>query len=166
MIRYSLACDRGHEFEGWFGSSEDFESQREQGLTECPYCGSHDISKTLMAPSVATSRKREAAMVQATSQLPAVAEEPAVPADAAPVQFAGLSAAQREIIGQMRELKTKLLASAEDVGDKFSEEARKIHYGEAEKRGIYGKASLDEAVELAEEGIDFLPLPDLPEDRN
>ena len=160
MIRYSLVCGKGHEFEGWFGSSLDYDDQQEKGLLECPYCGSHEISKTLMAPSVATSRKRE----DHAAQLPAVAEEAAAPS--APVQFSGMTAEQRAIVKQMRELKEKLLSQAENVGDKFSEEARKIHYGEAEQRGIYGKATLDEAAELAEEGIEFLPLPDLPEDRN
>ena len=162
MIRYSLACSKGHESEGWFGSSEDFDRQSEQGLTECPYCGSHDISKMLMAPSVSTSRKREAT----AAQLPVPVDEPAVPAERHTMQLAGLTEQQREIIGQMRELKSKLLSQAEDVGEKFSDEARKIHYGEAEKRGIYGKASLDEAIELAEEGIDVLPLPDLPDEHN
>ena len=162
MIRYALACKRDHEFEGWFGSSQDYDAQQEKGLLECPICGSHDISKTLMAPSVATSRKREAI----AAQVPGPVEEAAPPADPSPVQVAGLSREQRAILGQMRALKEKLLSSAENVGDKFSEEARKIHYGEAEQRGIYGKATLDEAAELAEEGIEFLPLPDLPEDRN
>lgn len=165
MIRYSLACGKGHAFEGWFGSSQDFDDQQESGLLECPFCGDHEITKTLMTPSVATSRKREAA------RLPAAGEETAQPADhaaaaAVPVQLAGLTAEQRAIVRQMRELKDKLLSHAENVGDKFGEEARKIHYGEAEQRGIYGKATLDEALELAEEGIEFLPLPDLPEDRN
>ena len=160
MIRYALACQKGHEFEGWFGSSQDYDDQQARGLLECPYCGGHDITKSLMAPSVATSRKRE----EAAAQLPATAEE--MPPQAAPMQFAGLNPEQRAIVKQMRELKERLLSQAENVGEKFSEEARKIHYGEAEKRGIYGKATLDEAAELAEEGIEFLPLPDLPEDRN
>ncbi|MCG6857116.1 MAG: DUF1178 family protein [Salaquimonas sp.] len=160
MIRYALACQKGHEFEGWFGSSGDFDTQQEKGLLECPYCGSHDISKTLMAPSVSTSRKRG----EASSQVPA--EDASPTAEQASVQLAGMTQEQRAILGQMRELKEKLLSQAENVGERFSEEARKIHYGETEQRGIYGKATLDEATELAEEGIDFLPLPDLPEDRN
>ena len=176
MIRYSLACDGGHEFEGWFGSSDEFERQSEEGLLECPFCGSADITKMLMAPSVATSRQREATQVVAAraeaiqaeamraEAMPAHAGE--TPEGGVPVQLAGLSNEQREIVSQMRDLKAKLLASSEDVGDKFSEEARKIHYGEAEERGIYGHAKAEDAADLVEEGIPVYPLPDLPEDRN
>ena len=156
MIRYSLRCDRDHEFEGWFGSSLDYDRQKEKGLVECPVCHSSDVAKALMAPAIATSRKRE------ERSEPAAAGNVPAPALAA----SGLGPRQREMLRQMRDLREKILASAEDVGERFPEEARKIHYGEKEARGIYGKASLAEAVELVEEGVEFLPMPDLPDDTN
>ncbi|MEC9344338.1 MAG: DUF1178 family protein [Pseudomonadota bacterium] len=164
MIRYMLACDSGHEFEGWFGSSDDFDRQGAHGLLACPVCDSRQVSKTLMAPSVSTSRKREAALTVASSRDDEAAPVPAVPG--AGMQLAGLTQEQRAIVRKMRELKDRLLSQAEDVGERFSEEARKIHYGEAEARGIYGRASLEEARELIEEGVEFTPLPDLPEEQN
>lgn len=156
MIRYALHCDRGHEFEGWFASSTDYDKQQGRGLVECPSCRSKKVQKRMMAPAVASSRKREDRAARA-----------AAPKAAAPeVAAAGLGPAKLEMLRQMRELREKILADAEDVGERFPEEARKIHYGETEKRGIYGKASLEDAAGLAEEGIDFLPIPDLPDDKN
>lgn len=155
MISYSLVCDRGHEFEGWFGSSKDFDDQNGRGLVSCPACGSAKVSKALMAPNVSTSRKKE-------EQGEASATQPSTGFVQAPV----LNEEQRAMLGKLREIKQKIVENAENVGEKFPEEARKIHYGESEARGIYGKANLEEAAELAEEGIDFLPLPDLPEDKN
>jgi hypothetical protein len=159
MIRYSLICQEEHEFDGWFGSSSEFDGQQKRGFVECPVCGSAQITKSLMAPNVSTSRRKEAAR-QPQPQSPQ-AEQPTDYVQAAP-----LTSEQRAALGKLREMKQKILANADDVGEKFPEEARKIHYGEAEARGIYGKANLQEAAELAEEGIDFLPLPDLPEEKN
>jgi hypothetical protein len=154
MIRYALSCKSGHSFEGWFGSSVDYERQRGRNLVECPSCGSREVSKELMAPAVSTARKREARKEQ----------KELVPATvAAPVP---LDDEKREMLRQLREMRDKILSDSENVGPRFSEEARKIHYGEAEQRGIHGQASLDEAAELIEEGISVLPIPDLPGDRN
>lgn len=165
MIRYSLACDKGHEFEGWFGSSDDFDVQKKRGFVTCPNCNSATVEKRLMAPNVKTSRNRaqppvagQPAQTDAVPAAPAVAGGQALQAVADPEQQAAIE--------QLREVKRKLMADAEDVGQHFSEEARKIHYGETEARGIYGQASLEEAAKLLEEGIDFLPLPDLPEEKN
>jgi len=155
MIRYALACGRGHDFEGWFGSSADFDRQQEKGLVECPSCGDRQVAKTLMAPAVSTPKSADKGV-----------NAPAVPDEPAGVKLSGLNVEQRAIIAQMRELKGRLLSQAENVGERFGEEARKIHYGEAPQRGIYGKASAEEAAELVDEGIEFLPLPDLPEDGN
>ena len=152
MIRYALNCDRGHEFEGWFASSGDYDKQRERGLVECPSCRSKKVGKQVMAPAVATSRKREERAEKASKENS--------------VSAAGLSPAKLDMLRQMRELREKILSDAEDVGERFPEEARKIHYGEAKKRGIYGKASLEDAAGLADEGIEFLPIPDLPDDQN
>jgi hypothetical protein len=150
MIRYSLQCSAGHGFEGWFSSSQDHEEQKAGGLVACPVCGSHDVGKMLMAPSVSTGRKKEARRELAARQAAALPADPK----------------KREMLKQIKELRDKVLAGAEDVGERFSEEARKIHYGEAEARGIFGQASVEEAVELMDEGIDVMPIPELPEDRN
>ncbi|MCA1442279.1 DUF1178 family protein [Ensifer sp. IC4062] len=142
MIRYNLSCDKGHDFEGWFASSDDFDSQVERRLVACPTCGSHSVSKQLMAPSVSTARKKEATRALVMDR------------------------AQKETIAKIRELVNSIRENAEDVGERFPEEARKIHYGEAEQRGLIGKASAEEAMALFEEGIEIAPLPVLPDDAN
>jgi hypothetical protein len=141
LIRFALGCDHGHEFDGWFRSSDDFEKQRKRGLIDCPECGSHKIEKTLMAPAVATSRKKEKVAL-------------------------AMNVEQRRVMAEMKALTEKLRENADYVGDKFAEEARKIHFGETEPRGIYGEASPDEAKSLVEEGVPFMPLPVFPDDRN
>ena len=135
MIRYSLVCDNAHDFEGWFSGSADFDRQVEAGLLTCPVCNSAAISKSLMAPSVSTARKKE--------------EKQAVAMDIA----------QKQVMAKIREAVAAIKANAEDVGEKFPEEARKIHYGESEERGIRGQASQEETAALLEEGISVLPLP-------
>ncbi|MFZ1815191.1 MAG: DUF1178 family protein [Rhizobiaceae bacterium] len=161
MIRYSLACDGGHEFEGWFASSSDYDAQLGRSLVSCPVCGSQKVSKLLMAPAVSTSRRKSRIEASKADQLSAAPES----TDA--VQgVAAMTPEQMELVSQLRELKNKLLSTAENVGEDFSEEARKIHYGEATRRSIYGKASLADAKELIEDGIVVVALPDLPEDRN
>jgi len=163
MIRYALVCAKGHEFDGWFPSSASFDEQAGRKLVECPHCGEHKVEKMLMAPAVSTSRKRAAAARQGIAE---AARQPEAPPASRPPQLAAMPPEKRALLEQMREIKQRLMEGAEDVGSRFPEEARKIHYGETESRGIYGQATLDEAGELAEEGIDFLPLPDLPDDRN
>ncbi|WP_275784545.1 DUF1178 family protein [Pararhizobium gei] len=142
MIKYTLSCDTGHAFEGWFSSGADFDRQAELGLVSCPVCGSAAIGKELMAPSVSTSRKRDESQVLMMDK------------------------ARKEAIGKIRELVTAIRENAVDVGEKFPEEARKIHYGEAEQRGLIGKASVDEVRSLLDEGIEIAPLPVLPDDVN
>lgn len=142
MIRYSLHCERGHEFEGWFASSVDYDGQRARGLVACPVCNSTDVTKMLMAPSVSTAREKEATRTLA------------------------LDAAQSQAFAKIRETLATIRANADDVGEKFPEEARKIHYGETEARGIIGQASPQEAKALIEEGIAVAPLPVLPDDVN
>ena len=142
MIRYSLSCERGHAFEGWFASSSDFDQQAKRGLVACPTCGSSSVTKTLMAPAVSTARQKDA------------------------VRTLALDQAQREAFAKIKETLASIRANAEDVGDRFAEEARKIHYGEVEERGIIGEASLEEARALLDEGIDVAPLPILPDDVN
>ena len=149
MIKYSLICDSEHEFEGWFGSSEDFDTQADKGFVECPYCGSVKVEKMLMAPSVSGTKKSK----DVSEKLPVASQSaaPQIPA---------------EMVEQFRQFKKHVEANSENVGEKFPEEARKIHYGEAEARGIYGQASLKEAAELMEEGVGVLPIPELPEEKN
>ncbi len=142
MIRYSLSCEQAHEFEGWFSGSADFENQLSRGLISCPVCNSQSVSKMLMAPSVSTARKKDA------------------------MRTLAMDTAQKEAFTKIKETLANIRANAEDVGDKFPEEARKIHYGEAEERGIIGQASLQEAKALLEEGIEVAALPLLPDDVN
>lgn len=142
MIKYTLACDNGHSFEGWFSSSADFDRQAELGLVSCPVCGSATVGKELMAPSVSTARKKDETKVLMMDQ------------------------ARKEAVAKIRELVTSIRENAEDVGVKFPEEARKIHYGEAEQRGLIGQATIDEAKALLEEGIEIAALPVLPDDVN
>ena len=141
MIKFSLSCPHAHVFEAWFSNSDSFDSQRTRGDIHCPVCGSADVDKALMAPSVVTARKRESVRVAA-------------------------HVAEADMQEMVRKLRKHLTENAENVGDRFAEEARRIHYDEAEKRGIYGEATSDEVHSLVEEGIEFHPLPTLPEDQN
>ena len=141
MIRFSLICDHDHEFEAWFRSNDDFDRQKKRGFVDCPTCGSTKVEKALMAPAVSTGRKRETIALAMGEQ-------------------------QRKVMAQLKEMSEKIRENADYVGDKFAEEARKIHFGETEARGIYGEATLEEAKSLAEDGVGFMPIPVFPEDRN
>jgi hypothetical protein len=141
VIRFSLRCDGDHAFDAWFRSNDDFERQNGRRLVGCPHCGSTTVAKALMAPSVSTGRKREQIAL-------AMGEE------------------QKRVLMQMKELADKVKREADDVGDRFAEEARKIHFGETEARGIYGRATPDEAQALIEDGVEFMPIPVFPDDRN
>jgi len=161
MIRYSLICERKHDFEIWFKNSADFDKQSKRGLVTCPACGSAKVEKALMAPSLGRgSRKGKSA------GLPEVAmpEAPATAESKAPVAM--MSPQEREFRTKLKELRDHLTKNAENVGGKFPEEARKMHYGEIEHRSIYGEASPQDAKELLDEGVEFHPLPVLPEERN
>lgn len=153
MIKYALICDKQHEFEGWFSNGHDFDAQKKRGLVNCPFCESSKIEKALMAPSVSTSKSKKGAVVPSQPNT-AIAANPEVEK-----QF-------KELTAQIRKFRDDVETNSENVGDKFSEEARKIHYGEAEKRGIYGQASAKDVKSLVEEGVEVLPLPELPEDKN
>jgi hypothetical protein len=142
VIKYSLCCDNAHTFEGWFSESADFDRQVASGFLTCPVCDSGSISKSLMAPSVSTARKKEAKRQMA------------------------MDVVRQEAMAKLREAVSNIRANSEDVGEKFPEEARKIHYGEADARGIIGQASIDDVHELLDEGIDIAPLPNLPDDTN
>lgn len=142
MIRFSLHCDNAHEFDAWFRSNEDFDEQKKSGLLSCPFCHSTSIEKQLMAPAVSTARKREQQV------------------------GLGLEAEQQKMLSALREVTKKVRKEAEYVGDRFAEEARRIHFKEVEERAIYGEASVKEVSSLVEDGIPVVPLPSLPEDEN
>ncbi len=159
MIRYSLRCDRGHAFESWFQSSTAYEQQEKRKLVNCPACGSAKVERAIMAPQIVSKKGREIA-----------APEPAAPAPAtevtAPASTPLLMAQERELRAKLKELRDHIVKNADNVGERFPNEARKMHYGDIEHRPIYGEASPDEARALIDEGVEVSPLPVLPEDRN
>ena len=159
MIRYALVCDKGHAFESWFADSAAYDKQAKRGLVTCPHCGSAKVDKSIMAPRLAGSRKR-AAPVETPAETTAAAPAP----EKAPVAM--LSPQEQEFRAKLKELRGHLTKNADHVGAKFPEEARKMHYGEIEHRSIYGEATPEDAKALAEEGIEFQPLPILPDERN
>jgi hypothetical protein len=160
MIRYRLRCRRGHEFDAWFADSAGFDKLAKRGQLACARCGNKEVSKALMAPNVAKrARPKRSARVEKHES-----EERPTPAPAKPeVQRV---AAHRELASAMRRLRAEIEAKSEYVGPRFPEEARKIHYEEVPARGIHGEATSEEAKALVEEGIEFFPLPHLPEDHN
>lgn len=162
MIRYALACDQAHEFESWFPSSDAFEAQKARGLVSCPACGSEKVEKQIMAPPVVA---RTAAPGPAPLQ-PAVASDAPEPPAPPPQPVAMFSERERELRAMVKALREHVEKTADHVGERFPDEARKMHYGESEHRSIYGQASLAEAKEMLEEGIEIHPLPMLPDERN
>lgn len=147
MIRYDLICDKGHEFDGWFSDSEAFEKQVKRRLVTCTHCGSEDVTKQIMAPGIPIKSNRKPV---ASQKMLAGTVDPRT----------------QKLMQMMREVRKNVEENAEYVGDRFADEARKIHYEESEKRGIYGEAKPEDARALIEEGIEVHPLPRLPEDSN
>jgi hypothetical protein len=164
MIRYNLVCARGHEFESWFAGSAAYDKQAKRGLVECPVCGTAKVEKALMTPRLARSGKSAPAAPPAPEPAAAASPEAAAPETATPVAM--ISPQEQELRTKLKELREHLVKNAENVGQQFPEEARKMHYGEKEHRSIYGTASPDDAKALHEEGIEFAPLPVLPDERN
>jgi hypothetical protein len=176
MIRYRLQCAELHTFDAWFANSAAYDQQAPHGMIACTTCGSTSIEKALMAPAVGkkANRKPEAtsasvpdapATGQATGQAPAAASNVANNV-ALTGEAAKQAAVARELASLMRRLRAEVEAKAEYVGPNFAEEARKIHYDEAPDRGIYGEASRADVVALLDEGIEIMPLPVLPDDKN
>jgi hypothetical protein len=159
MIRYALTCDQGHQFESWFQNSAAYDKQTKRALVTCPVCGSAKVAKAIMAPRLANGNAPEP-----PAALPPAPATP--PAPSAKAQVAMISPGERELRQKLKELRDHITKNANYVGPRFPEEARKIHYGETDRRSIYGEASADEAKELHEEGIEFHPLPVLPDDQN
>jgi hypothetical protein len=165
MLVLNLACEAGHAFEGWFASATDFESQQERGLLSCPLCNSVAVRRMPSAPRLnlssaaePTTAKSRANGAEAPPSAPSMPSGPTVPDGVPPIAIE----LQKQVLQAVR----TLMAKTEDVGDRFATEARRIHYGEAEERGIRGRATPDEARELADEGIDIvaLPVPDALKD--
>jgi hypothetical protein len=159
MIRYALVCEKGHDFESWFADSAAYDKQIKRKLIACPHCGTAEVEKAIMAPRLAGSRKREAPAEPATA-----APAPEKAQEKAPVAM--ISPQEQELRTKLKELRDHLTKNADHVGVKFPEEARKMHYGEIKHRSIYGEASPEDAKALAEECIEFHPLPILPDERN
>jgi len=159
MIKYALVCDKKHAFESWFADSAAFDRQAKRKLVACPVCDSVKVEKAIMAPRIAAKKGRVPIEMP---QVPA----PEAPAAVAPAPVAMISPQEQEFRAKLKELRDHLVKNADNVGEKFPEEARKMHYGETEHRSIYGVASPEEAKELLEEGIECHPLPGLPDDRN
>jgi hypothetical protein len=158
MIRYALRCDRDHEFESWFQSSSAYDSQVKRKLVSCPVCGSAKVDKAIMAPRIVGKKGRERAAPEPTpAPTPEVASQAPAPL---------MMAQEHELRAKLKELRDHIVKNADNVGERFPNEARAMHYGDKEHRPIYGEASPDEAKALIDEGIEVSPLPVLPEDRN
>ncbi len=153
MIVYRLRCDAGHEFDGWFRSSDAFDAQAKAGQVECAACGSNAVSKAIMAPNVAKGVSRGEQV-----QLPAPVAEAAVP------DAKIMAAMPREavLMHMLRAFRRQVEANCDYVGESFADEARKIHDGEADARGIYGEATPEQIEALADDGIEIGQLPWVP----
>ena len=141
MIHYSLVCDNDHKFDAWFRNAEAYDEQSRRGIVTCPICNSQKVGKGLMAPVVSRPSSDKVALSIGHPQ-------------------------QQQLRDAIRAMHKKITAEADYVGDRFADEARKIHFKEIDPRGIYGEATRDEVTSLLEEGVDFLPLPHLPEEAN
>jgi hypothetical protein len=156
MIRYNLRCERGHAFESWFQSSDIYETQEKRQLVNCPSCGSAKVERAIMAPRIVSGKSRDRA-----APAPAPSAEATTPAST-PLMMAQ----DHELRAKLRELRDHIVKNADNVGERFPVEARKMHYGDIEHRPIYGEASPEEARSLIDEGVEVSPLPVLPDDRN
>lgn len=150
MILYDLLCDKDHEFESWFKSSSAYDTLRKRNNISCPICGTEKVRKAPMAPRISKSGFGEAEV-----DTPALDTKAAPPAE----KTEDMAQAMNKAVEAIKELQATIEKNFENVGEKFPEEARKIHYGEADERGIYGEASVEEAQELIEEGVEIASVP-------
>ena len=141
MIHYSLVCEKSHKFDGWFSNAAAYDAQKLRGLVTCPICLTTAVEKAIMAPAVSRAGSDKVSLSIGHPE----------------------HAKLREA---MQALRNKVTTEADYVGDKFAEEARKIHFGETDPRGIYGEATPEEAQSLIEDGVEFMPIPSFPDDRN
>jgi hypothetical protein len=161
MIHYNLRCAKGHAFESWFQSSSAYEVQEKRKLINCPVCGSTRVERAIMAPQI-VRKKGRGATASESLPVPAPAAEVIPPSSPTPL----LMAQEAELRTKLKELRDHIVSNADNVGERFPNEARKMHYGDIEHRPIYGEASPDEARALIDEGVEVMPLPTLPDDRN
>jgi hypothetical protein len=141
VIHYSLTCANAHRFDGWFANAAAYDAQRSKGLVTCPICMSTEVDKALMTPAIGRGAAEKVALSIGHPQ-------------------------QQQLREAMLALRNKVTSEADYVGDRFAEEARKIHFKEVDPRGIYGEATREEVAALVEDGVDFMPLPALPEEHN
>lgn len=146
MIVFDLSCSNGHGFEGWFGSSDDFATQQARGLLTCPQCGSAEVAKAPMAPSVGKKGNQLASPKAKPAPARQMANEPLPPQVV-------------EALGKLAEAQARALKDSTWVGKSFAEQSRAMHYGEREHAAIHGEATISEAQALAEEGVPIAPLP-------
>lgn len=162
MILYRLRCSNGHEFDSWFKDSKTYERQEKKSLIGCAVCGDVAVQRALMTPRLGKKGGKAAAPEEAAS--------PPAPAPAPSPEQQQMAALARHMPKELREALVKVREqvekNCEHVGDRFAEEARKIHYGEVEARGIYGEASREDARSLVDEGVPVLPLPVFPDEQN
>jgi hypothetical protein len=174
MIRYTLNCAEGHVFDSWFQNSAAFDKQNKRGLVNCPVCGSAKVEKAIMAPhlgradaaEVAEPAQPKAQSPPAPMLQPSPGPSPMPPIAPGKATVAMMSPQEREVRQKLKELRDHVTKNASYVGARFPEQARKMHYGEIEHSSIYGEASPEEAKALHEEGIEFHPLPILPDEFN
>ena len=182
MIKYQLICDQKHEFEGWFQGSAAYDEQAANGLLRCPLCDSDQVKRALMTPNLASPKRRKSTNPSAVDPAPRVDPTASVPTAPAPVppslppagqtdgqgRAAVIPSEQVQAFGaalaELRQLRQKIIKDCRNVGDNFAEEARKIHYGEAEAEGIYGQATPEEREALKDEGIEIFDMPWVPSD--
>jgi hypothetical protein len=185
MISFNLSCDQGHEFEGWFSSSADYDDQQQRGFVTCPVCNSTSVIKTVMMPNVATKTsqqqspkipagaKADRTIMSNPANQPQSASSHQITQDMAqqataqmlPEMTPQMQDAMGKAIAEMRKFQNKVETHCDDVGDGFAEEARKIHYGETKPRGIYGRTTDREAEALVDEGIEITKMPWLPKEQ-
>ena len=150
MILYQLQCESEHQFEAWFKDSQAYEQQAKRKLLTCPVCGSIKVGKALMAPRISKSKNVSPPNTQ----------------DKVPSTTTSVTQQSKELRKKLNELRAEIEQNCDYVGDQFAEEARKIHYGEVDAKNIYGEASLEDAKELVDEGVDFTPIPWLPKENS
>jgi hypothetical protein len=141
LIHYALVCENTHKFEAWFRNAEAYDQQKTRGIVTCPICSTGAVDKALMAPALSRAPAEKVALSIGHPQ-------------------------QAQLREALKALRNKVISEADYVGDKFAEEARKIHFKDVEAHGIYGEATQDEVAALVEDGVDFMPLPNLPEEHN
>ena len=152
MIHYSLLCENRHAFDAWFKSAAAFDEQVQKGIVTCPMCSTRKVQKSLMAPAVSRSSEPARAVQEQIGD--------------GRMSFSAGHPQQAQLRAALKQLRDKVTTEADYVGDQFASEARRIHFREVEPHGIYGEATQDEVAGMVEDGIDFMPLPHVPEDHN